>query len=149
MHVMQTRTIHEESELSSIANEVLASLVPKETAHTLALTGDLGVGKTAFTKALARVLGVQNEITSPTFVIMKTYPIPQHPFLKHLTHIDAYRIESDDEMRILGFEELISDPSRLIVIEWPERIQSVIPADAGTISLAIVNGNERTITYGS
>lgn len=149
MKLMTTLTIHEEAELREIAAEVLASLTPKDNATVLALTGDLGAGKTAFTKSLGRALGVKGEITSPTFVIMKTYPIPQHPFLKNLTHIDAYRIESDDEMRVLGFEALLTDPNRLIVIEWPERIRGVVPNDAQGISFVIQNGNERMVTYGS
>lgn len=146
---MTTLTIHDESELGGIAGEILAPLTRGGAAHVLALTGDLGVGKTALTKALGRALGVTGEVTSPTFVIMKTYPIPHHPIFKSLTHIDAYRIEHEDEMRVLGFEELLADPTRLVVVEWPERISGIMPKDAHTIALAITRGSERTVTYGN
>lgn len=146
---METRPIHEESELLLLAEEVLGSLLPKNTAHMLALTGDLGAGKTAFTKALARALGIMESVTSPTFVIMKSYSVSGHPFLTTLTHIDAYRVESDDEMRVLGFGELLKDPTRLIVVEWPERIERVLPMDRYRISLVITKGNERMVTYGT
>jgi tRNA threonylcarbamoyladenosine biosynthesis protein TsaE len=136
MLIMVTRTIHEESELLPVAEEVLASL-------------DLGAGKTALTKALARALHITDSVTSPTFVIMKSYPVSGHPFLTTLTHIDSYRIDSDDEMRVLGFGELLKDPTRLIVIEWPERIEGIVPADRYRISLAITKGNERIVTYGT
>ena len=149
MELMITRPIHEESELLLLAEEVLASLSQKNTAHVLALRGDLGAGKTALTKAVARALGITDSVTSPTFVIMKSYPVSKHPFITTLTHIDAYRIDSDDEMRVLGFGELLADPKRLVVVEWPERIQNVMPEDCYPISLTITKGNERVVTYGS
>jgi tRNA threonylcarbamoyladenosine biosynthesis protein TsaE len=143
---METREIRALEELSTIGKEVLARSVPKEHAQTIALSGDLGAGKTAFVKLLAKELGVTEDVTSPTFVVMKSYAIPEHPFLKTLTHIDAYRIESDDEMRVLGFKELLSDPTRLIAIEWPERIAGVIPEDAERIGL-VLQGEVRTVTF--
>lgn len=143
---MQRREITTLTELADIAREMLASCVQKETATVIALTGDLGVGKTAFTKEFAKLLGVSHEVTSPTFVIVKSYPIANHPFFKTLTHIDAYRIESEDEMRVLGFVELLNDPTQLICIEWPEKIQNSIPADARTISFTLCK-DIRTITY--
>lgn len=143
---MQRREIRTLSELADIAREVLTACVQKDRATVIALAGDLGVGKTAFTKELAKILGVSHEVTSPTFVIMKSYPISTHPFLKTLTHIDAYRIESEDEIRVLGFAELLEDPAQLICIEWPEKIQNSIPTDALTISFTLLK-DIRTITY--
>jgi tRNA threonylcarbamoyladenosine biosynthesis protein TsaE len=142
------KTVHVRTlpELADIARETLSSCTQKDTATVIALTGDLGVGKTAFTKELAKLLGVSHEVTSPTFVIMKSYPIPSHPFFKTLTHIDAYRIESEDEIRVLGFAELLKDPTQLICIEWPEKIQNSIPTDALTISFTLLQ-DVRTVTY--
>src|SRR3989344_3743235 len=88
-------------------------------ATTLLLSGELGAGKTAFVKALARILGIKEDIISPTFVIMKFYPLTGQLF-KQLIHIDAYRLEKADELTHLGFEELCKDPVNLICIEWPE-----------------------------
>ncbi|MFZ2253136.1 MAG: tRNA (adenosine(37)-N6)-threonylcarbamoyltransferase complex ATPase subunit type 1 TsaE [Minisyncoccia bacterium] len=145
---METRQITTLDELKDIAREVVSSCVQKENAHVVTLTGDLGAGKTAFTKELAKLLGITHEITSPTFVIMKAYEIPDHPFFKKLVHIDAYRIESDDEMRVLGFNEILSDPTNLVCIEWPEKIKDLIPKDAYSLSLTLNLDETRTITYG-
>lgn len=129
-----------------IAKEVLGNLGPRPQASVLALSGDLGAGKTAFTKELAHLLGIaKDDVTSPTFVIEKIYEI-NHPYFKHLIHIDAYRLESEDELVKLGWHEIVADPENLIVIEWPQRIPALIPEDAVTIHLASVQGDEREIT---
>lgn len=143
-----TRVIHAEAELALIVVDVLARLEKKDRAHVIALRGDLGAGKTAFTKAFARTLGITEYVTSPTFVIMKSYAAHEHPWIKTLTHIDAYRVDDDGEMRVLGFESLLSDPERVICIEWPERIHAVIPPDAFYMSIEIGENGERTFTYG-
>jgi len=149
MLLMETRIITTLHELNAIATEVLSSCTSKDSAQAIGLSGDLGAGKTAFTKELAKLLGIEESITSPTFVIMKSYTIPQHAFLKTLVHIDAYRIESDDEMRVLKFPELMSDPTNLICIEWPERIQSILPHNMYMVSLALNADGTRHVTYGS
>ncbi len=145
---MKENVINTLEELHAFAEEVLASCTLKSTASVLALSGDLGAGKTAFTKELAIILGIPYDITSPTFVIMKSYSIPAHPFFKTLVHIDAYRIESDDEMRVLGLGEILSEPSNLVCIEWPEKIATLIPEDAHCITIGLT-GTTRTITYGN
>ncbi len=145
---MQVKTIETIDELRSIASEVLALCAHGDTAQMITLQGDLGAGKTAFTKELASLLGIQESITSPTFVIMKSYAIPNHPYFKTLTHIDAYRIEEDGEMLVLGFAELIQDSTRLICIEWPERIKALIPQNAYPIAITL-QGTTRTVTYGN
>ncbi len=142
---MATYTIREEKELSAIAREILDTLPRKETASVIALQGDLGAGKTAFTKALARELGIIDHVTSPTFVIMKSYEVIKHPSIKMLTHIDAYRIDDVDEMRVLGFSLILGDPTRIVCIEWPERIQELIPEDALRVRIQIEKTGERTL----
>ena len=143
---METRDVRTLEALNTLGKEIITRCTPKDRAQVLALSGDLGVGKTAFVKLLAKQLGVTEEVTSPTFVVMKSYAISKHPFFRTLTHIDAYRIESDDEMRVLGFRELLTDPSRLIVIEWPERIPRVIPEDATRIDF-VLQGEIRMVTF--
>lgn len=145
---MEERAINTLEELRALAGDMLALCVPKSTARVFALSGDLGAGKTAFTKELASFLGIKEDITSPTFVIMKSYPIPTHPFFKTLVHIDAYRIEDIDEMRVLGLAEILSEPTNLVCIEWPEKIQALIPEDAFTITISLT-GTTRTVTYGN
>lgn len=145
---MISRVIEEEAELDAVARGLLSEL-EKSGRHILALRGDLGAGKTALTKALARVLDIEGDITSPTFVIMKSYPIKEHPRFKTLVHMDAYRIEDTDELRVLGLKELEQNPENLLVIEWPERIQESLTEDILTVTLAITEGTHRHITYGS
>lgn len=144
---MEERRIQTLEELHQIVGEVLTALVPHKGATVLALKGDLGAGKTAFVKSLAKHVGITYEITSPTFVIMKSYEIPSHAFLKTLVHIDAYRIELDDEMRVLKFGEILSDQSNLVCIEWPEKIQNLIPLDARVIEFTLNQDGTRDITY--
>jgi tRNA threonylcarbamoyladenosine biosynthesis protein TsaE len=145
---MVSVTVREENELSAVAEGVLEYLKAHPEKHIITLKGDLGAGKTAFTKALARVLGVKEDVTSPTFVIMKTYPLTAHTTFNALTHIDAYRIDDEKELVILGFSSLVDDPKTLMVVEWPERILGLIPEHALAISIMITEGSNRLITYG-
>ncbi len=90
----------------------------------LALSGELGSGKTAFVKALAKVFGIKKTVTSPTFVLMNVYTFPKkyHNALQ-LCHIDAYRLKSAKDLEILGTEEYVGDPTTITAIEWPERVR--------------------------
>jgi len=146
---METQKITSLSELGQFADETISVIKQKGTASVIGLQGDLGSGKTALTKEFAKVLGIKEEITSPTFVVMKTYPVPSHEFIKTLIHIDAYRIEESDEMRVIHFDELLKDNTNLIVIEWPEQIETLIPSDALRMNVEIKEGETREIKYGS
>lgn len=90
-------------------------------ALVVGLSGHLGAGKTAFVKAVAKILGVSQEITSPTFVLMKFYDTTSKVW-PHLVHIDAYRLEKPQELDALNWEKLVSDPHNLILVEWPENV---------------------------
>ena len=86
-------------------------------AIVFALEGQLGAGKTQFVKGLARAMGIDNEITSPTFSLMNNY--------KNLFHLDVWRIETEKELEDLGFKKIISDKS-VIAVEWADRVFDVI-----------------------
>ncbi len=132
----------------------------EKNATIVGLYGDLGSGKTTFMKYLAKEFGVGETIQSPTFVIMKKYSLKDVSknaqvqdeklwnFLfsnfQTLIHIDAYRIEKDEEMLNLGWQEIISDPQNLIFIEWPEKIISIMPKHI-KIYFEHKNENERKI----
>ena len=137
------------NEIGDIAREVLHALVAssqKQEATILALSGDLGAGKTTLTQAVARELGVTENVNSPTFVIMKSYSLKSKDY-RLLVHIDAYRLASHTELEKLGWAELVSDPRNLIIIEWPERVAEIIPATAHAISLSHKNEEERGVQY--
>lgn len=112
------------------------------------LSGDLGAGKTTFVQVMARELGVQESVTSPTFVIEKIYQIPitkDGPrYFRRLIHIDAYRLKEARELEVLGWNELIAEQSNLILIEWPENV-SVLGAIK--ISIEYIDENTRKLTF--
>ena len=137
-------------ELEEEAGRFAGSLAPQAGGATLVtLAGELGAGKTAFTKAAARALGVDEVLTSPTFVLEKIYQLRgSTPKFKRLVHIDAYRLESGKELVTLGFDELMRDSSNLIFLEWPEKVADALPAPATQISLEAFPDGSRVITYG-
>ena len=100
-------------------------------AYVVGLSGHLGAGKTAFVKCVAKELGIEEEVTSPTFVIMKIYDIDTATAQKkfgsdfrwtRLVHIDAYRLEKQEVLSALNFESVVSDPHNLVLVEWPENV---------------------------
>jgi tRNA threonylcarbamoyladenosine biosynthesis protein TsaE len=110
-------------DVAVLAKRIVAAL---EAAHGLAhiaLSGDLGAGKTTLVQAIARELGVVDTVTSPTFVVMKQYKIAKGRF-DTLVHIDAYRIEDEAELGVLHARDLFDDSSNLVVVEWPEKVPS-------------------------
>lgn len=134
-------------ETASIAEVFLTKLAPGRQATVVALAGDLGAGKTTFTQGLAWALGVEEVVTSPTFVIEKIYKLSSRTKFTHLIHIDCYRLETAVELTHLGFNELLADPGNLIVIEWPERVGEILPAEAKKIDFRFVDENTREISY--
>ena len=131
-------------EIDAIAGELLAGLKKGDTATVVALSGDLGAGKTTLAQAVARALGVRESVISPTFVIMKLYETKDAAY-RQLVHIDAYRLNSGAELERLGWKELLSDPENLILLEWPERVPEALPKNAHRVSLSHVNEDERGI----
>ena len=134
-----------ESDNRAVAADFVASLKQGDGATVLGFRGDLGAGKTTFTKAVAAALGVTDTITSPTFVIMKHYETA-HPQFAKLTHIDAYRLENGDDLRPLKFSELLHDKDRLIIIEWPEKVADALPANIRFIDFNVATEDTRKIT---
>ena len=90
-----------------------------------ALSGDLGAGKTVFAKGFAKGLDINEDVTSPTFTIIKEYRDGRLP----MAHFDAYRIEDPDELYAIGCEEYLSGDF-VCLIEWPEMMEELIPQDA-------------------
>jgi len=129
------------------------------TALVVGLYGDLGSGKTTFTQAVARIFNIKEDITSPTFVIEKIYPIRtnaasatsngtgdfKHENFKKLIHIDAYRLDSGKELLALEWERIVMDPNNIIFIEWPERVLEVLPKNHAKIFFRFLGENEREI----
>ncbi|MDO5695425.1 MAG: tRNA (adenosine(37)-N6)-threonylcarbamoyltransferase complex ATPase subunit type 1 TsaE [Eubacteriales bacterium] len=116
------------AETEALAEKLAARVVP---GTVLALSGDLGTGKTVFTRGFARGLGITDTVNSPTFAIVNEYESHRGPFY----HFDVYRIEDADELYEIGFDEYIDEPGAFILIEWPERIMNLLPKETVFIRL--------------
>lgn len=137
--------VSNEQDMQDLVGTVLSGLGD---ARVLALSGDLGAGKTTFTKALAKELGIVEHITSPTFVIQKSYSIPNNADYKKLVHIDAYRLESGADAEVLDLQNTLQEQGNLVVIEWAENIKSALPKDALQIHFEYIDEITRRITFG-
>ncbi|OIO30213.1 tRNA (adenosine(37)-N6)-threonylcarbamoyltransferase complex ATPase subunit type 1 TsaE [Candidatus Nomurabacteria bacterium CG1_02_43_90] len=140
-------------ELNVVAGEFLRLLEQREeknTATVIGLSGNLGTGKTSFTKCVAEILAITEVITSPTFILEKIYDISPDSILgsrfAKLVHIDAYRLEGGDEMVPLGWEAILGEPHNLVFLEWPEQVASALPQDIDTILFEYVSESVRKIT---
>lgn len=108
----------------------------------LSLVGDLGAGKTIFTKGLAAGLGIKKNITSPTFVLMKKYDVKcQWSNVKCLVHIDAYRLRSYKDLLAIGAKKYLGKPNTVTVIEWAGKVKRILPKK--TIFVKITQKNNK------
>lgn len=139
-------------DLDQVAKEALNQALKIDnqgnSAVVLALYGDLGSGKTTFTKSLARILDITETVTSPTFVIQKNFNIKNGEILKNfqkLIHIDTYRIDLQDELIKLGWHQNVADDKNLIVVEWPENVEDILPENTIRIYFQFVDETTREI----
>ena len=132
---------------------------PEETGHlaelvgqkiregtVLCLEGDLGAGKTLFVQSLARTLGVEGDVTSPTFNLMNVYE-----GICRIYHFDLYRLETEEELDDIGFYEYTEEPEGIVVIEWPNKFPESLPEDYIDVRIRKLseNSNERQIDFSS
>lgn len=103
----------------------------------LALQGPLGAGKTAFARALLRVLGVTSEVPSPTFTLMQTYDVAELT----IHHFDLYRLKSESELDELGWDDALAEGA--VLVEWPERCQDRLPNDYLLLRFSMNEQNQR------
>ncbi len=117
------------SHTQKFAKEFLNKIMKKKnkTACVVGLYGDLGTGKTTFTQYVAKELGIQKKVSSPTFVIMKRYPLKGNEMFKNFYHLDAYRLKNEKELQALDWKKIHADPDNLVFIEWPERVGKAMP----------------------
>ena len=110
------------------------------------LIGELGSGKTTFTKGIAKALGVSeyNYVNSPSFVILKEYKPQGKQNKKNLYHFDLYRVKSRDDLETVGYEEYFYSKG-VCVVEWADKIPEVIPEKHISVSFKYLNKNKREI----
>jgi tRNA threonylcarbamoyl adenosine modification protein YjeE len=100
----------------------------------VAISGDVGAGKTTLVQAICRGAGVVEDVTSPTFALVHRYEGARFP----VYHIDLYRTRSPDELTQMGWDEIVTEHA-LVLIEWPERAGARLPADAVPVALEHVD----------
>ncbi len=133
-------TTHNEQETHDFAMEFAKSIEPPT---IILLEGDLGTGKTCFTRGLCEGLGGDpRQVSSPTFAIMQEYAIANK---RRLVHIDAYRLAGEEELESIGWDEILEDPRTIVAIEWGSRVKNAIPSTAITIHLAHIDRTTREI----
>lgn len=134
---------------TDLAKKIRSDKLGKK-AVVIALEGELGAGKTVFAKAFAKALGIKTKITSPTFVILKRYsfPLTKNSKLKtenFLYHIDTYRLKDHRDLEALGINEIFRDPHHIILIEWADRVQKILPKNHIKIHFDHVDEKTRKI----
>lgn len=120
-----------------LAEEVIKKPLKTKGAVVIGLEGELGSGKTRFVQGFARGLGIRRRLTSPTFVLIKKY--------KNFYHIDCYRLNKPKELLDLDFKEIISDPRNIVIVEWAEKVRSILPKDVIRARFKIIDKNKRKI----
>jgi tRNA threonylcarbamoyladenosine biosynthesis protein TsaE len=127
-----------ESELTALATALAAVLRPGD---TIALSGDLGAGKSTFARAMIRALGWEGEVPSPTFTLVQSYDPPD--VTVPVWHVDLYRLAGPDDADALGLFET----DAALVIEWPERLGDRLPADALRLTISGSGDAPRHLTW--
>ena len=135
-----------ENDLSDLARKIANTLLESSNkgSKVIFLEGDLGAGKTTFTKELAEVLGVpKDDVHSPTFILKKEYTT-SHPTFKKLVHIDAYRFDSPKEAKVLNLKKDLEEGNSLIVIEWPSKLGGTVDEDM-TVAFSVIDDDTREV----
>lgn len=130
-----TQSVEETQKIAELFGKTLIGGV-------IALHGKLGAGKTTFVQGLAKGLGIKRRIISPTFIILRTYKIG----IKNFYHIDLYRTKSKNDLEGLGIDDVLKDPQNIVIIEWAERLGSLLPKKRIDINFEYIDENKRKIT---
>ncbi|HBC87384.1 MAG TPA: tRNA (adenosine(37)-N6)-threonylcarbamoyltransferase complex ATPase subunit type 1 TsaE [Lentisphaeria bacterium] len=120
-----------------IAADLAKGVIP---GSVVALCGELGAGKTVFARGFARGLGITETVSSPTFTLMQEYKVPGRERLRWFYHLDLYRIEDSKAAMVFGVDEYLSNPDAVLLVEWAERIEDILPS--GTLRVEIFHAGE-------
>lgn len=131
-----SKSLHDTQKIA----EKFAKTIDKTALAVVAYSGNLGAGKTTFTRFLAESLGYKGEVTSPTFTIVNEYVGGEIPIF----HFDMYRVEDVDSLESTGFFEFLQAPA-LVLVEWSENILEHLPKDTINIEFKYIDENSRNI----
>jgi len=157
---MKKHIIKTEKDTAKLAKKLAGQF---KSGQVIGLIGDLGAGKTTFTQYFAKALGIKNTVNSPTFNIIKIYPTlslrgvqngsgerrgnpvsNKKKNIKQLIHIDAYRLNSAEELEALGVQEYFDDPQAIAIIEWADKVKKLLPKNAMIIKIKLKKDGIRT-----
>ncbi len=133
---------HDVTETENVAREFARVLKP---GAVIALIGDLGSGKTTFTQFVAKELGANAVVNSPTFLIQKEYMLKNDRGIDILYHLDLYRLASEKEVEEVGLKEILLDKKAMTFIEWPEKASGLLPQDTHFLTFTYLNETTREI----
>ena len=133
---MKTLEINSLSDLDEVADEILSSLGERS---VVLFRGEMGAGKTTLISRIAARMGVEDSVTSPTFALVNQY---EGRGGRRIYHFDFYRIDRIEEVYDLGYEEYFYSGD-LCLVEWPEKIETLVPGDALTVRITAGDGERR------
>ncbi len=133
---MKTLEINSLSDLDEVADEILSSLGERS---VVLVRGEMGAGKTPLISRIAARMGVEDSVTSPTFALVNQY---EGRGGRRIYHFDFYRIDRIEEVYDLGYEEYFYSGD-LCLVEWPEKIETLVPGDAMTVRITAGDGERR------
>ncbi|MDD4570098.1 MAG: tRNA (adenosine(37)-N6)-threonylcarbamoyltransferase complex ATPase subunit type 1 TsaE [Tepidanaerobacteraceae bacterium] len=134
--IFETQNVEQTEKLGAAVGKLLSE------GDFLALTGDLGAGKTAFTRGIARGLGIDDAITSPTFTLINEY----HDSVT-LAHMDVYRLKNLEELQNIGFDDYLK--GYIVVMEWADKVKEMLPVEVLWIDFRVVGDSLRQLKFTS
>lgn len=144
----QTITTNNAKETEKLGEEVAAYIIASRkegtvVPHIVCLYGELGAGKTVFTKGFAKGLRLPSRLVSPTFIIIRRYDTQK--YVQHLYHVDLYRLHKIEDIEALDLVELFKDRHAIVVVEWAERLGRLMPSRRIDVRWKTVVDDTRTI----
>lgn len=124
--IMNSHTLKEGDWEAFVSNNIVPLCTTLDAARVFALVGELGAGKTTFSKEFIKQLGVLSHVQSPTFSIINSYDSNFAAF-KKIFHVDVYRIEDMNELEVLHFEDILKSPENIVIVEWADKIKDLLP----------------------
>lgn len=139
---MEKTIIKNDQAMQDFGSKFAEGLIPSD---VVILIGDLGSGKTTFAKGLARALGVDSRVISPTYVIVRIYKT-KNTTIQRLYHLDLYRLAGEDEVKGIDLKDFLNDKNGLVVVEWPEISRTLIEGKVWKVKIKILEDDAREVS---
>src|SRR3990167_4919976 len=140
MNKIKERITSSPTETKEWAEALAKAITPPK---ILALFGNLGAGKTTFIQGLAKGLGIRGRVLSPTFIFIRPYKLSKgYKFY----HVDLYRLISEKDAKSIGLTEILGDKNAIVAMEWPEKIENLLPKGMISIKIEELDETKRKLT---